>query len=237
VYVQYFWLKFHHRCGHTRCTYAIRIDYRPNLTLFGGGGGDQINSCKRFTLRSLSDITGIWGGVVVDLFAKIKPNLVTYVSFRTTQHPKIKRKVRHWTNSQPNCRTVKVQALTNYKVCLPEALSMQYDPLSALPGLKLLNYARGVSFTCDCCFQGCAMTLSEQFCTVIMVRWTVRTVRASEMTVSTGQTVKGTVHRNYCVNPPSSAFWLWKVETRISTHKCYSFSFPFPYYTNRLFYK
>ena len=61
--------------------------------------------------------------------------------------------------------------------------------------------------------QGCAMTLSKRFCTVITVRWTVRTVRVSndgvsEMTVSIVQTVKGTVHRNCCVNPLSIAFWL-----------------------------
>ena len=56
----------------------------------------------------------------------------------------------------------------------------------------------------------------------------------SEMTVSTVQSVEGTVYRNYCVNPPSSAFLLWKVETRIrilvkTQTFCYSFSFPFPF--------
>ena len=54
------------------------------------------------------------------------------------------------------------------------------------------------------------------------------------MTVLTVQTVKKTVHRNYCVNPP--AFWLWKVETRIrilvKTHTfCSSFSFPFLFFS------
>jgi len=90
------------------------------------------------------------------------------------------------------------------------------------------------------------MTLSERFCTVTNTvdgpyRQSVK-MTVSKMTVSTVQTVEGTVHHNYCVNPPLNAFLLRKVETRVRILiKTQTFllsfflSFPFHYYTNRLF--
>ena len=47
------------------------------------------------------------------------------------------------------------------------------------------------------------------------------------MTVSTVQTVEGTVSRNYCVNLPSSASLLWKVETRVQNLFAHLFPFHF----------
>ena len=51
------------------------------------------------------------------------------------------------------------------------------------------------------------------------------------MTVSTVKTVEGTVHCNFCVNPPSSAFCCEKLSPGFESWSRHKLSFSFHYYT------